>query len=72
MKRDPWLDQDIRPLGLRESELDDLVAFMASLTSDVYRAQAAQELARQRAASRTNRPYRDTRRAFSPRPATSQ
>jgi len=70
--RDPWLDQDIRPLGLQESELDDLVAFMVSLTSDVYRAQGAQELARQRALSRTNRPDRDTRRAFSPGPATSQ
>jgi cytochrome c peroxidase len=68
--QDPWLDQDIQPLGLQEGELDDLVAFMASLTSDVYRAQGAQELARQRALSRTNRPYRDTRRAFR-RSATS-
>ena len=25
--RDPWLDPDIQPLGLREGELDDLVAF---------------------------------------------
>ncbi len=66
--RDPWLDQDIQPLGLRESELDDLVAFMASLTSDVYQAQGAQELARQRALARTNRPFRDTRRAFGPKP----
>jgi len=70
--RDPWLDQDIQPLGLQESELDDLVAFMASLTSDVYREQGAQELARQRALSRTNRPHRNTQRAFGPRPATSQ
>src|SRR6202171_4168181 len=69
--QDPWLDQDIQPLGLQESELDDLVAFMASLTSDAYRAQGEQELARQRALSRTNRPYRDTRRAFGRRPATS-
>jgi cytochrome c peroxidase len=66
--RDPWLDQDIQPLGLRERELDDLVAFMASLTSDVYQAQGARELARQRALARTNRPYRDTRRAFGPKP----
>ena len=69
--QDPWLDQDIQPLGLQESELDDLVAFMASLTSDAYRAQGEQELPRQRALSRTNRPYRDTRRAFGRRPATS-
>jgi cytochrome c peroxidase len=66
--RDPWLDQDIQPLGLKESELDDLVAFMASLTSDAYWAQGAQELARQRALARTNRPFRDTRRAFGPKP----
>jgi cytochrome c peroxidase len=62
--RDPWLDQDIQPLGLREGELDDLVAFMASLTSEVYQARGAQELARQRALARTNRPFRDARRAF--------
>ena len=66
--RDPWLDQDIQPLALKESELDDLVAFMASLTSDAYRAQGARELARQRALARTNRPFRDTRRAFGPKP----
>jgi cytochrome c peroxidase len=65
--RDPWLDQDIQPLGLRESELDDLVAFMASLTSDAYRAQGAQELARQRSLARTHRPFRDTLRAFGPK-----
>jgi len=70
--RDPWLDQDILPLGLQEGELDDLVAFMASLTSDVYRAQGAQELARQRSLSRTSRPFRDTQRAFTPRRATTQ
>jgi cytochrome c peroxidase len=66
--RDPWLDQDIQPLGLKESELDDLVAFMASLTSDAYLAQGAQELARQRALARTHRPFRDTRRAFGAKP----
>ena len=70
--RDPWLDQDIQPLGLQESELDDLVAFMASLTSDLYRAQGAQEVARQGELARTNRPFRDTRRAFRPKPATSK
>ena len=70
--RDPWLDQDIQPLGLQEGELDDLVAFMASLTSDLYQAQGAQELARQGELARTNRPFRDTRRAFRPKPPTSK
>src|SRR5207245_10892352 len=35
--REPWLDQDIQPLGLQESELDDLVAFMASFRRHGYR-----------------------------------
>ncbi len=30
---DPWLDQDMQPLALTEAEIDDLVAFLASLTS---------------------------------------
>ena len=66
--RDPWLDQDIRPLGLQESELDDLVAFMASLTSNVYQVQGEQELARQRALATTARPFRDTARALGRKP----
>jgi cytochrome c peroxidase len=66
--RDPWLDPDIQPLGLKESELDDLVEFMSSLTSDAYQAQGAKELVRQRALARTNRPFRETARAFGPKP----
>jgi len=64
----PYLDEDIQPLALSESEIDDLVAFMASLTSAIYKEQAATELARQRVLSRTNRPQRDTARAFGPKP----
>jgi cytochrome c peroxidase len=66
--QNPYLDEDIQPLALTESEIDDLVAFMASLTSAIYREQGATELARQRAVSRTNRPQRDTARAFGPKP----
>lgn len=66
--QNPWLDEDIQPLALRESEIDDLVAFMASLTSKDYEAQAAQELLRQRELSRTTRPQRDMARAFGPKP----
>jgi cytochrome c peroxidase len=29
----PWLDKDMQPLALTESEIDDMVAFLASLTS---------------------------------------
>jgi cytochrome c peroxidase len=65
--QNPYLDEDIQPLALTESEIDDLVAFMASLTSAIYKEQGATELARQRAISRTNRPQRDTVRAFGPK-----
>jgi cytochrome c peroxidase len=64
-----YLDEDIQPLALTETDIDDLVAFLASLTSASYKEQGAAELARQRALSRTNRPQRDTARAFGPKPA---
>jgi cytochrome c peroxidase len=66
--QNPFLDQDIQPLALSESDIDDLVAFMASLTSAQYREQGLKELARQRALSRISRPQRDTARAFGPKP----
>jgi cytochrome c peroxidase len=64
----PYLDQDIQPLALSEAEIDDLVAFMATLTSSQYEKQGVEELARQREFSRTNRSQRDTARAFGPKP----
>jgi cytochrome c peroxidase len=67
----PYLDEDIQPLALTESDIDDVVAFMASLTSANYKEQGITELARQRALSRTTRPQRDTARAFGPKPARS-
>jgi cytochrome c peroxidase len=66
--RDPWLDKDMQPLGLSESEIDDVVAFLATLTSSQYKEQGIKELERQHALSRTNRPQRDTARAFGPKP----
>jgi cytochrome c peroxidase len=66
--QNPYLDEDIQPLALTENDIDDLVAFMASLTSPNYKEQGATELARQRALSRTTRPQRDTARAFGPKP----
>lgn len=65
--QNPWLDEDIQPLALTESEIDDVVAFMASLTSADYKELGARELERQRALSRTSRPQRDTKRAFGPK-----
>jgi len=66
--QNPFLDQDIQPLALTEADIDDLVAFLASLTSADYREQGGKELARQRELSRTTRPQRDTARAFGPKP----
>jgi cytochrome c peroxidase len=64
---DPFLDQDIQPLALKEADIDDVVAFLASLTSADYKKQGIKELARQRALSRTTRPQRDTAKAFGPK-----
>ena len=66
--QNPYLDVDIQPLALTEGDIDDLVAFLASLTSADYRELGVRELARQRELSRTNRPQRDTARAFGPKP----
>ncbi|PWT88157.1 MAG: cytochrome-c peroxidase [Proteobacteria bacterium] len=65
---DPWLDPDIEPLALTEAEIDDVVAFLAALTSAPYKAAGEQEYARQLALSKTTRPQRDTARAFAPKP----
>jgi cytochrome c peroxidase len=50
--QNPYLDEDIQPLALTEPEIDDLVAFLASLTSAQYREQGAKELTRQREIAR--------------------
>jgi cytochrome c peroxidase len=66
--QNPYLDEDIQPLSLTENNIDDLIDFLASLTSANYKEQGAAELTRQRAISRKNRPQRDTARAFGPKP----
>jgi hypothetical protein len=55
------------PLAPTEPEIDDPVAFMASLASPQYREQGIKELARQHEIARTSRPQRDTARAFGPK-----
>jgi len=66
---DPWLDEDIQPLALTESEIDDLVAFLASLTSPQYKEVGDREYMRQLTASKVIRPQRDAARAFGPKPS---
>jgi cytochrome c peroxidase len=68
----PWLDPAIQPLGLSDGEIDDLVAFLATLTTAQYRDLGDRELARQRELARASRPRRDTARAFGPTPVRSQ
>ncbi|OLD75572.1 MAG: hypothetical protein AUG87_12590 [Candidatus Rokubacteria bacterium 13_1_20CM_4_70_14] len=70
--QNPYLDEDIQLLALTEDDIDDVVAFLASLTSAPYKDQGIKELARQRALSRTNRPQGDTARAFGPKPHQPQ
>jgi cytochrome c peroxidase len=65
---DPWLDKDMQPLALTEPEIDDVVAFLTSLTSPQYKEAGDREYARQLALSKVNRPQRDTARAFGPKP----
>jgi cytochrome c peroxidase len=66
--QNPYLDEDIQPLALTEDDIDDVVALLASLTSADYKEQGINELARQRQLARTNRPQRDTARAFGSKP----
>jgi cytochrome c peroxidase len=66
--RDPYLSTEIQPLALSETDIDEFVALMASLTSASYAELGARELARQRLLSQRSRPQRDSVRAFGPKP----
>jgi cytochrome c peroxidase len=46
-EQNPFLDTQMKPLGLSESEVDDLVNFLSALTSDRFVEQRASELDRQ-------------------------
>jgi cytochrome c peroxidase len=69
---DPWLDKDVEPLALSEPEIDDVVAFLASLTSPQYKVIGDREYAQQLALAKVSRPQRDTARAFGPKPKQPQ
>jgi cytochrome c peroxidase len=55
----PYLDGGMQRLGLTESEIDDVVAFLESLTSPRFATFAKSEIAKQRA-KKSARPERDT------------
>jgi cytochrome c peroxidase len=49
-ERNPFLDAEMKPLGLSESEVEDLVNFLAALTSDRFAELRTAELDRQHTA----------------------
>jgi len=61
--QNPYLDGGMQRLGLTEPEIDDMVAFLASLTDERYAAFAKQEMERQRG-QKDRRPERDTAAAM--------
>jgi cytochrome c peroxidase len=62
--QNPYLDGGLLPLGLTESQEDDLVAFLAALTSPEYADAANEELDLQRKRAKTDRPQRDVAAAM--------
>jgi cytochrome c peroxidase len=59
----PNLDGGMQRLGLSEPEIDDMVEFMATLTTPRFKAFGDKEMARQRA-RKTVRPERDVATAM--------
>ena len=60
----------LAPCNFANSDIDDLVAFLASLTSTDYNTPVVRAWARQHALAHTNRPHRDPTRACGPKPVT--
>jgi cytochrome c peroxidase len=58
-----FIDGGIEPLALTEQEIDQVVAFLFSLTDDRLAQQNAAELARQKALADERRPFRETSQA---------
>src|SRR5262249_45711213 len=57
--QNPFLDGGMQRLGLSEAEIDDMVAFMETLTSKDFAPFAKEEMAKQ-SAKKNVRPERDT------------
>ena len=54
-----YLDGGIEPLNLSESEINDVVAFLFTLTDERFTAQNEQAIREQQALAAKNRPFRD-------------
>jgi cytochrome c peroxidase len=59
-----FLDGAMEPLALGEQEIDQIVAFLFSLTDDRFSAQNQQQMEAQKAKAAANRPFRDDEMAF--------
>lgn len=59
----PFLDGGIEPLVLTEKEIDQVVAFLFSLTDERFAEENQKELERQRAIASERRPFRETQEA---------
>ncbi len=55
----PFLDGGIEPLALTEAEIDQVVAFLFTLTDDRFAAQNQQQFELQKATAKKQRPFRD-------------
>lgn len=55
----PFLDGGIEPLALGNKEIDQVVAFLFSLTDDRFAEENRRQMAAQRVAARNDRPVRD-------------
>jgi cytochrome c peroxidase len=59
-----FLDGGMEPLALTEEEINDIVAFLFSLTDDRFAAENRRQLERQKAQAEEKRPLRDNDMAF--------
>ncbi len=55
----PFLDGGMEPLALTEEEIDQMVAFLFTLTDDRFAEENRRQLQEQRALARKERPFRD-------------
>jgi cytochrome c peroxidase len=60
----PFLDGGIEPLALTDQQIDQLVAFLFTLTDDRFAAQNDREFAAQKARAAKERPFKDEELAF--------
>jgi cytochrome c peroxidase len=68
----PFLDGGIEALALEEKEIDQLVAFLFTLTDDRFADENQRQFERQREIARKDRPFRDEDMAFRRRLAFEQ